>query len=124
MEPIEVSETSAEQKQPPGIYPKEHIHYSKPDESLKSRILRLYGEDVSTHISLEKLRIKKATLLASLVFLLHCRDHNTIPRFLQILHHIRSRAANEILSTSQPRLTPGKNTTEQKRIGFHITCST
>ena len=44
----------------------------------------------------KKLRIKKTKLHTSLTFLLHCRDHNTIPRFLQFHHHIRSRAANRI----------------------------
>jgi hypothetical protein len=59
MEPTEDSETSVVFKRTPGIYPKERTPYSKPDESLKSRILRLYGEDVSTHIRrLKKLRIK------------------------------------------------------------------
>ena len=38
MEPIEGSETSADLKLTPGKYPKEHIQYSKPDGSLKSRI--------------------------------------------------------------------------------------
>ena len=37
MEPTEGSETSAELKRMPGIYPKERIQYLKPDESLKSR---------------------------------------------------------------------------------------
>ena len=40
MEPTEDSETSAEFKRTPGIYPKEHIQYSKPDESLKSRFFK------------------------------------------------------------------------------------
>ena len=38
MEPPEGSETSADLKLTPGKYPKEHIQYSKPDESLKSRV--------------------------------------------------------------------------------------
>jgi len=37
MEPTEGSETSAALKLTPGIYPKEDIQHSKPDESLKSR---------------------------------------------------------------------------------------
>jgi len=41
----------------------------------------------------EKLRIKKTKLLTSLTFLLRCRDHNTIPRFLQFQHHMHSRTA-------------------------------
>ena len=42
----------------PGKYPKEYIQYSKHGESLKSRILHLYGEDIAMHIRrLEKLRI-------------------------------------------------------------------
>ena len=44
----------------------------------------------------EKLRIKKTKPLTSLTFLLRCRYHNTIPRFLQFHHHIHSPAANRI----------------------------
>jgi hypothetical protein len=43
MEPTEGSETSVALKLTPGIYPKEDIQHSKPDESLKSRILYLVG---------------------------------------------------------------------------------
>ena len=39
MEPTEGSETSADLKLTPGKYPKEHIQYSKRDESLKSRTI-------------------------------------------------------------------------------------
>ena len=42
MEPTEDSETSAKFKRTPGIYPKEHIKYSKPDESLKSIIFFVF----------------------------------------------------------------------------------
>jgi hypothetical protein len=99
MELTQGSETSANYNynMTPGKYPKEHIQYSEHGESLKSTIHHLYGEDIALHIRrLEKLRIKKTTLLSSLTFLLRCRDHNIIPRFLQIHHHIRSRAANRI----------------------------
>jgi hypothetical protein len=66
-------------------------------ECLKSGLIRLYMEETARHIRLfEKLRIKKTKLLTSLTFLLHCRDHDTIPRFLQIHHHIHSRASNRI----------------------------
>jgi len=67
----------------------------------------------------EKLRLKKTKLLTSLTFLLRCRDHKTIPRFLQFHHHIHSRAANS-LSTYQLCLATGKNTPKQTRIGHHI----
>ena len=50
MEPTEDSETSAEFKRTPGIYPKEHIQYSKPDESLKSRQNILYDKLVERNI--------------------------------------------------------------------------
>jgi hypothetical protein len=91
------SETSANKTQTPGIYPKENILHLEHGENLKSRIIHLYGEETSRHIRLfEKLRIKKTKLLTSLTFLLRCRDHNTIPRFLQIHKHIHSRAANRI----------------------------
>jgi len=97
MELIEGSKTSANHNLTPGRYPKEHIQHSRHGKSLKSRILHLYGEDTAIHIRcLEKLRIKKTALLSSLTFLLRCRDHNTIPRFLQIHHHIRSWATNRI----------------------------
>jgi len=96
MELTQGSEMSANYNLTPGKYPKELIQYSNPGESLKSRIRHLYGEDIALHIRrLEKLRIKKTTLLPSLTFLLRCRDH-IIPHFLQIHHHIRSRAANRI----------------------------
>ena len=42
MEPTDDTETSADFKRTPGIYPKEHIQYSKPDESLKSRYLHFF----------------------------------------------------------------------------------
>jgi hypothetical protein len=87
----------ANKTQTPGIYPKENILHLEHGENLKSRIIHLYGEETSRHIRLfEKLRIKKTKLLTSLTFLLRCRDHNTIPRFLQIHQHIHSRAANRI----------------------------
>ena len=41
MESAEDSETSAEFKRTSGMYPKEHIQYSKTDESLKSRLCRV-----------------------------------------------------------------------------------
>jgi len=97
MELIHGSETLANYILTPGKYPKEHIQYSNHGKSLKSTIRHLYGEDISLHIrSLEKLRIKKSTLLSSLTFLLRCRDNHIIPRFLQMHHHIRSRAATRI----------------------------
>ena len=97
MELTQCSETSANYNLRPGKYPKEYLQHSNHGESLKSSIRHLYGEDIASHIRrLEKLRIKKTTLLSSLTFLLRCRDHNIIPRFLQIHHHIRSRAANRI----------------------------
>ena len=97
MELIQGSETSANYNLTPGKYPEESIRCSNHGESLKSRIRHLYGEDIALLIRrLEKLRIKKTTLLSSLTFLLRCRDHNIIPRFLQIHHHIRSHAANRI----------------------------
>jgi len=43
-----------------------------------------------------KFASRNRKLLISLTFLLRCRDHNTIPCFLQFHHHIYSRAANRI----------------------------
>jgi len=78
-------------------YPKENILHIEHGESLKSRMLHLYGEETTRHICLfEKLCIKKTKLLTSLTFLLRCWDHNTIPRFLQFHHHIHPCAANKI----------------------------
>src|SRR5215469_1292483 len=99
MELTKCSETSAfnTSTQTPGKYPKENLSLSQHGESLKTRIIHLYGEDTAAHIRLiEKLRIKKAKLLTSLTFLLRCRDHNIIPRFLQFHHYFHSRAANRI----------------------------
>ena len=97
MELTEGSETSAYINQTPGNYPKGNLLYSVHGESLKSRIHHLYGEETARNIRLfENLRIKKTKLLTSLSFLLRCRDHNTIPRFLQFHHHIHSQAANRI----------------------------
>ena len=42
MEQTEDSERSAEFKRTQGIYPKEHIQYSKPDEILKSRSFQMF----------------------------------------------------------------------------------
>ena len=65
--------------------------------SLRTRLIHLYGEETTRHIRLfEKLRIKKTKLLNSLTFLLRCRDHRTIPRFVQFQYHFHSRAANRI----------------------------
>jgi len=47
MEQIECSETSAYKIQTPGNYPEESIQHSEQDESLKSRILNLYGEETA-----------------------------------------------------------------------------
>ena len=93
----ECSETSAYKLQTPGNYPEENIQHSEHGRSLKSRILHLYREKTARHIWLfKKLRIKKTKLLTSLTFLLRCRDHNNIPRFLQFHHHTHSRAAKRI----------------------------
>ena len=63
MEPTEGSETSADLKLTPGKYPKEHIQYSKHDESLKSRILQaspwsgvLLEKPVTAHLTLRLVR--------------------------------------------------------------------
>jgi hypothetical protein len=45
---------------------------------------------------LETLRTKRTKLLCALPFLLRCRDHSTVPRFLQFLHHVNSDAADRI----------------------------
>ena len=94
----ECSETSAYKIQTPENYPEESIQHSEHGESLKSRILHLFGGETAKHIRLfEKLRIKKTQLLTSLTFLPRCTDHNTMPRFLQFHHHILlSRPANRI----------------------------
>ena len=52
MEQIECSETSAYINQTPGNYPKENTLYSEHGESLKSRILHLYGEETVRHLRL------------------------------------------------------------------------
>src|SRR5215475_12284162 len=97
MEPTQSSETSAFNTQTPGKYPKDNLSLLQHGESLKTRIIHLYGEDTAAHIRLmEKLRIKKSKLLTSLTFLLRCRDHNIIPRFLQFHHYFHSPAANRI----------------------------
>ena len=86
MELIEGSETSANKNRTPGKYPKKYIQYSKHGESLKSRILHLYREDIAMHIRrLEKLRIKKITLLSCLTFLLRYWRWNwqRVPKRLQ-----------------------------------------
>ena len=47
-------------KKTPGNYPEESIEHSEKGESLKSRIIHLYGEETARHIRLlEKFRIKK-----------------------------------------------------------------
>ena len=98
MEPIQCSETSVlNNYKTPGEYPEEFLSSLQHGESLKSRIIHLYGEETTAHIRLiEKLRIKKASLLTSLTFLLRCRDHNIMPRFLQLHQYFHSRAANRI----------------------------
>jgi len=59
-------------------------------------LIHLYGEETTRLTRLfEVLRIKKTKLLNSLTFLLRCRDHYTITRFLQFQHHIHS-PANKI----------------------------
>jgi hypothetical protein len=74
-----------------------HLQRLEHSKSLKSRIIQLYGEETATLIRrLETLLTKKSKLLSALTFLLRCRDQNTIPQFLQVKHHINSRAANRI----------------------------
>jgi hypothetical protein len=78
-------------------FPQDSILYSHCHEDLKSYIVLLYGEATHQHIrQLETLRIKRTKLLSALPFLLTCRDHNTIPNFLQFHHHINSDAVNRI----------------------------
>jgi hypothetical protein len=98
MEPTNSSETSAiNLTWTPATYPKDNKLQLEHGESLKSRIIRLYGEEISRYIRLfKKLRMKKSKIITSLTFLLRCRDHSTIPGFLQFHHHIHSRAANRI----------------------------
>jgi len=50
MDLTEGSETSTIINQTPGNYPKESLLYSVQGESLKSRILHLYGEETAKHI--------------------------------------------------------------------------
>jgi hypothetical protein len=62
--------------QTPGNHPEENIQHTEHGESLKSKILHLYGEETARHIRLfEKLRIKKTKLITSLTFLLRCSSH-------------------------------------------------
>jgi len=57
MEQTECSETSAYKIQTPGNYPEESMQHSEQGESLKSRILHLYGEETARNIRLfEELR--------------------------------------------------------------------
>ena len=75
-------------------------------------------EETARHIRLvEKLRIKKTKLLTSLTFLLRCRDHDTIPRFLQFHHHIHFRAGHRIYQrTSFALLRKGAIITDENLI--------
>jgi hypothetical protein len=50
MEQIECSETSANINQTLGKHPKDSTLNTKHDESLKSRILHLFGEETARHI--------------------------------------------------------------------------
>jgi hypothetical protein len=85
MDPTEGSETSANINQTLGIHPKVETVNTEHSESLKSRIIHLYGEETVTLIQrLEILRTKKTKLLSALTFLLRCRDQNTIPQFLHV----------------------------------------
>ena len=52
MEETECSETSAHKIQTPGNYPEENIQHTEHGESLKSRILHLYGEESARYILL------------------------------------------------------------------------
>ena len=52
MELIEGSETSTIRTQTLGNYPKENILHIEHGESLKSRILHLYGKETTRHIHL------------------------------------------------------------------------
>ena len=49
MEQIECSETSAYKIQTPGNYPEENIQHTEHDESLKSRMYELYGQDTTIY---------------------------------------------------------------------------
>jgi hypothetical protein len=70
MEPIEVSETSAQQKRTSGIYPKEHLQHSKPDESLKSRKLSMFYAVVL--LTVEDNKGQQQQLLHILVVVVYC----------------------------------------------------
>lgn len=66
-------------------------------ENIRSHIKYLYGEEMLIKFrELDKLRNRKECLLASLAFLLRCRENRTIPTFAKVVHHVRSPAANRI----------------------------
>ncbi|KAG8237699.1 hypothetical protein J437_LFUL016264 [Ladona fulva] len=79
-------------------------------ENIKSCITYLYGEEIFRSIrSFERLRKKRANLLASLAFLLRCRDNNIIPTFARLRHPIKTAAAQRILHRAGQALkVPGK----------------
>jgi hypothetical protein len=52
MEPTQCSETSAFNTQTPKKYPEDNLSLLQHGESLKTRIIYLYGEDTAAHIRL------------------------------------------------------------------------
>ena len=77
---------------------REEILNNQRRESFKSYIIHLYGEETLYNIrKLEKLKRQRVSLLCSLAFLLRCRDHDIIPKFARIRHHIQSQRAKKII---------------------------
>lgn len=74
-------------------------------ESLREKLIRLYGEQVYRETRLyTKLRVKKGRCLATLAFLRRCRDTDIIPTFIRISHHISTRRANNIIARAEKEL--------------------
>lgn len=80
-------------------------HQDSGRESLRLTIYRLYGEECFQRVRrLGVLRKRKAHTLASMAFLMRCRDTNTIPKFLRQHRIFHSGQAHRIYDRTERAL--------------------
>jgi len=89
-----------------GIHPEANfVNNNNGRESLKSKIKRLNGEAILGSVNLfTKFRKSLHAQLCTLNFLKRCRDHQVVPKFLQLKNPFCSKQTNTILRQASLKL--------------------